>query len=71
MHKIRIMNLEKYHQIKNSLPAHVQLIAVSKFKPATDIQLLYDEGHRAFGENKAQEMKAKRSAFAGGKQVCG
>lgn len=57
------MNLDTYHQIKNNLPAHVQLIAVSKFKPATDIQLLYDEGHRAFGENKAQEMKAKHEVL--------
>ena len=35
------------------------MIAVSKFKPAEDIQTLYNEGQRAFGENKAQEMKAK------------
>lgn len=53
------MNIEKYYEIKNNLPANVQLIAVSKTKPASDIQLLYDEGQRAFGENKAQEMKAK------------
>lgn len=53
------MNIEKYYEIKNSLPSNVQLIAVSKFKPAEDIQTLYDEGQRAFGENKAQEMKSK------------
>lgn len=53
------MNIEKYYEIKNALPAPVQLIAVSKFKPAEDIQTLYNEGQRAFGENKAQEMKAK------------
>jgi hypothetical protein len=57
------MNLEKYNEIKNNLPDHVQLIAVSKFKPATDIQMLYDEGQRAFGENKAQEMKAKHEVL--------
>lgn len=57
------MNIEKYNEIKSSLPDHVQLIAVSKFKPATDIQMLYDEGHRAFGENKAQEMKAKHEVL--------
>ena len=63
MHKIRIMNIEKYNEIKDHLPAHVQLIAVSKFKPAEDIQLLYNEGQRAFGENKAQEMKAKHEVL--------
>ncbi len=53
------MDIERYHEIKKSLPEQVQLIAVSKFKPAEDILTLYKEGQRAFGENKAQEMKAK------------
>ncbi|MCR4737055.1 MAG: YggS family pyridoxal phosphate-dependent enzyme [Bacteroidales bacterium] len=53
------MDIEKYFEIRNGLPDSVQLIAVSKFKPAEDIQTLYNEGQRAFGENKAQEMKAK------------
>jgi len=54
-----MMNIEKYYEIKNALPATTKLIAVSKTKPAEDIQTLYNEGQRAFGENKAQEMKAK------------
>ena len=53
------MNIEKYDEIRASLPAGVRLIAVSKFKPAEDIALLYQHGQRAFGENHAQEMKAK------------
>ena len=57
------MNIDKYYEIKNSLPSTVQLIAVSKTKPAEDIQTLYNEGQRAFGENKAQEMKAKHEAL--------
>ena len=57
------MNIEKYREIKQSLPKNVRLIAVSKFKPASDIKMLYDEGHRAFGENKAQEMKAKHEVL--------
>ena len=57
------MNIEKYKEIKQFLPAGVRLIAVSKFKPASDIQLLYDEGQRLFGENKAQEMKAKHEVL--------
>ena len=53
------MNIEKYYEIKNQLPETVNLIAVSKTKPMEDIQTLYHEGQRAFGENKAQEMKTK------------
>ena len=37
----------------------VTLIAVSKTKPASDIQTLYDYGVRDFGENKVQELVDK------------
>lgn len=37
----------------------VKLIAVSKTKPASAIQQLYDQGQRMFGENKVQEMVEK------------
>ncbi|MCR4964693.1 MAG: YggS family pyridoxal phosphate-dependent enzyme [Bacteroidales bacterium] len=57
------MNIEKYYEIKKQLPATTRLIAVSKTKPAEDIQLLYNEGQRLFGENKAQEMKAKHEVL--------
>lgn len=57
------MNIEKYHQILNQLPESTRLIAVSKTKPVEDIQMLYDEGQRLFGENKAQEMKAKHEVL--------
>ena len=53
------MNIEKYDEIRASLPASVRLVAVSKFKPAEDIAALYQHGQRVFGENHAQEMKAK------------
>ena len=53
------MNIEKYHEILNQLPSQTHLVAVSKTKPASDIQILYDEGQRVFGENHAQEMKEK------------
>lgn len=36
------------------------LVAVSKTKPAGDIQELYDLGHRDFGENYVQELLAKQ-----------
>lgn len=44
------------NSIAESLPPHVQLIAVSKTKPVSDILEAYEAGHRAFGENKIQEM---------------
>ena len=45
--------------VQVSLIEHVSLIAVSKTKPASDIQTLYDAGQRAFGENKVQELVEK------------
>jgi pyridoxal phosphate enzyme (YggS family) len=45
--------------VQNSLIENVSLIAVSKTKPASDIQTLYDAGQRAFGENKVQELVEK------------
>ncbi|MCU0441290.1 MAG: YggS family pyridoxal phosphate-dependent enzyme [Bacteroidia bacterium] len=46
-------------KIKEQIPASVQLIAVSKTKPVEAIQEAYDAGHRAFGENKVQELVSK------------
>ena len=39
----------------------VELIAVSKTKPAEMIREIYDCGQRAFGENRPQEIRDKRS----------
>ncbi|HLO83298.1 MAG TPA: YggS family pyridoxal phosphate-dependent enzyme [Chitinophagaceae bacterium] len=36
------------------------LIAVSKTKPVSDIQALYESGHRDFGENYVQELTEKQ-----------
>jgi len=46
-------------EIKNSLPSHVTLVAVSKTKPVPDLLEAYDAGQRIFGENKIQEMADK------------
>lgn len=53
------MNIQNYHSILSELPDQVKLIAVSKTKPVEDIQILYNEGQRIFGENRAQELKSK------------
>ncbi|HBH49749.1 MAG TPA: YggS family pyridoxal phosphate-dependent enzyme, partial [Bacteroidales bacterium] len=38
--------------IKESIPEHVTLVAVSKTKSNEDILDAYNVGHRIFGENK-------------------
>lgn len=42
----------------------VRLVAVSKFHDATAIRAAFDAGHRAFGENYVQELRAKADALA-------
>lgn len=53
------MDILNYHQIKESLPSRVQLVAISKTKPDEDIMVLYGEGQRVFGENRVQELTEK------------
>ncbi|EGW35209.1 uncharacterized protein SPAPADRAFT_133045 [Spathaspora passalidarum NRRL Y-27907] len=43
----------------NQLNPKVNLVAVSKIKPSSDIKALYDAGVRHFGENYVQELIAK------------
>lgn len=43
---------------RNSLPTP-SLLAVSKYHPPEDIKVLYDLGHRDFGENYVQELQGK------------
>jgi PLP dependent protein len=53
-------NLEK---IKSELPAHVNLVAVSKTKPSEMIMEAYNAGHRDFGENYVQELVDKEAVL--------
>ena len=46
--------------LKENLPSHVCLVAVSKTKPDEDIMEAYRAGHRDFGENKVQDLAAKQ-----------
>lgn len=56
------MNLEVYRSIVAELSStQARLIAVSKTKPVSDIQQLYDAGQRLFGENKVQELTDKQA----------
>ncbi len=58
------VNFNSFHSINNELQQkHVQLIAVSKTKPNSDIEELYALGQRDFGENYVQELVDKEIAL--------
>ncbi len=50
---------ENLKKIKQTLPNHVTLVAVSKTKPNSDIIEAYNAGQRIFGENKVQDLTQK------------
>lgn len=45
--------------VRQSLPAGVTLVAVSKTHPAEMIRAAYDAGQRIFGESRPQELREK------------
>lgn len=53
---------QNLQEIKEQL-GNCQLIAVSKTKPNSAIEEAYETGHRAFGENKVQELTDKAEAL--------
>jgi PLP dependent protein len=57
------VNAEKYQELIRELGTKVTLVAVSKTKPAEDIQALYALGQRDFGENYVQELSDKVPAL--------
>ena len=57
MDKEQVVN--RLHQIKDSLPLGVHLVAVSKFRPAEFIRAAYDAGQRIFGESQEKELSLK------------
>ncbi len=46
--------------VKDVIPSHVTLVAVSKTKPDEVILEAYQAGHRDFGENKVQDLVGKQ-----------
>ena len=54
---------ERINEIKNNLPSHVTLVAVSKTKPNESIEEAYAGGQRIFGENKVQELVEKQATL--------
>lgn len=66
MSSVLVHNLRKVEErvraceIQFNLPINsIQLVAVSKTKPESDILELYQAGHRHFGENYVQELISK------------
>ncbi len=54
---------ENILRIKEEIPPHVKLTAVSKTHPVEIIEEAFRAGQVAFGENKAQEMIRKQTAL--------
>jgi len=48
---------------KYCVERNVELVVVTKTRPITQILELYDKGHRAFGENRVQELREKFEAM--------
>ena len=51
------------NKVQCNLPHNITLVAVSKTKPASDIEIAYQSGQRVFGENKVQELQDKHPAL--------
>lgn len=51
---------ENLLKLRNEIPGHVTLVAVSKTKPDELILEAYRAGHLDFGENKVQDLVAKQ-----------
>ena len=54
---------ENIAKIKEELGEGVTLVAVSKYSSDEAVQAAYDEGLRDFGENKAQDVTARKGRF--------
>ena len=56
---ITIMIRNNLQSVRKHIPAHVQLVCVSKFHPDEAVLEAYHAGERIFGESKVQEMCGK------------
>ncbi|MCR4603596.1 MAG: YggS family pyridoxal phosphate-dependent enzyme [Prevotella sp.] len=54
---------ENLHRVLDTLPAHVRLVAISKYHPADYIMAAYEEGQRVFGESHEQEIRTKHETL--------
>ncbi|KAF5078459.1 Pyridoxal phosphate homeostasis protein [anaerobic digester metagenome] len=54
---------DNLNKVKQHVPSHVTLVAISKTHPIDQIMEAYNAGQRVFGENKVQEMVSKQEAM--------
>ena len=54
---------DNLRRVRESLPGHVTLVAVSKYHPLDSIVEAYEEGQRVFGESHVQELQSKHAAL--------
>jgi len=47
-------------RLKEQVPDNVRIVAVSKTRPVNEILAAYNAGHKLFGENRVQELLAKK-----------
>lgn len=50
-------------EIRAQLPPHVELVAISKYHPASLIEEAYGGGQRVFGESHVQELQEKHESL--------
>lgn len=58
-----MMVAENLKRVEATIPAGVQLVAVSKYHPVEVLQEAYDAGQRVFGESRENELKLKVEAL--------
>ena len=51
------------HQVLDTLPKGVRLVAISKYHPEAYIEAVYAEGQRVFGESHEQELRRKHASL--------
>ena len=51
------------HEVLDTLPQGVRLVAISKYHPNEYIEAAYEEGQRVFGESHEQELRQKHQAL--------
>jgi hypothetical protein len=51
------------HQVLDTLPQDVRLVAISKYHPNEYIEAAYAEGQRIFGESHEQELRQKHTSL--------
>ena len=57
--------MQRAKQTSGRTNEEITLVVVSKGRSVVEIEALYQEGHRDFGENRAQELVAKAPELPG------